>query len=774
MADNKDLFAPPTKEEMDLMAPPSSAELKDDGVSFTFTEPVGGAESFARGAAQGLSLGFADEITGALEALGDVATTEKTLSDLPELYTQHRDESRQAYKASEEANPITALLGNIAGGIPTAIAAGVLAPAVKGAPITKKIWDASKLGAEFGAATGLGFSEADNLVGMGKDVLAGGAIGGITGGLTEGVLMPLVSRTGEAAKGILKSGPLKEVAGQFKYGLNNERLIGADALDDVSKNLISTLDDVKLDVKQRKDLLNKVKDFKLAEADKIGEKANLEEWYKGAKAAIQSLRDEFHYEPKLIAELDKVDDIIEQKIFGSDYKNVRALNKKLNELNVKAAAHREATQEALDKGERTFVASKAGEQANVVDNELAGFVGSGEDAVPVFTKKLIEKPKDVQYITKDGKVIDAKLMKKVREALKTENGPKLTGNKIDAPGDMMTQANIMEAATRSANKEFADSGLPYYAKVFEKDGETYATIFDLSSKGSPKPLGKPIKIDADTGMFTQVELAPKFDFLPSEVHSLRGTVGNLGTFGDTPAENTRVRELVNRLIKADPGRELSRGEQALGLNPKAKQLNELMDELIPRVEGPSLDQDRAYSGIQTKLSELIRAEQNAPSITNLKNVAKENHPVTKQEMDKFTDLLPDDLKQTIMPKIEKASEKYQLAQSIAHPGLSHGVVDRFTRNVIYGGANIAGLLGWGMKEGVKNLYSIPAPLFNRLGSEIRATYSNNPAMKETAERLASLVEKASEGNVAKRNAILFSIEQNPTYREMLYGKKKEE
>jgi len=54
-------------------------------------------ESLLRGGAQGASFGFADEITGGLEAAGDVISSPSKFAQLAELYRQHRDESRQNY-----------------------------------------------------------------------------------------------------------------------------------------------------------------------------------------------------------------------------------------------------------------------------------------------------------------------------------------------------------------------------------------------------------------------------------------------------------------------------------------------------------------------------------------------------------------------------------------------------------------------------------------------------------------------------------------------------
>lgn len=144
-------------------------------------------ESGARGLAQGASLGFADEITGAIEALSDVALTDKQLSDLKDLYLKNRDESRSNYKKSQEANPVTYGAGEIGGSIATALVPGL--NVAKGATLATKVG----VNAALGGAAGLGLSEADNVVDIAKDTATGAAL---SGGLTYGIekAAPLIKK----------------------------------------------------------------------------------------------------------------------------------------------------------------------------------------------------------------------------------------------------------------------------------------------------------------------------------------------------------------------------------------------------------------------------------------------------------------------------------------------------------------------------------------------------------------------------------------------------
>jgi hypothetical protein len=133
---------------------------------------VSQVQSAARGFAQGASLGFADEVTGGAEALWDKAKGNTT--EFAKLYKQHRDESRQNYKKAQEANPVSYGSGELGGGIATAVL-----PFGSTATVAK----AALTGAKLGAIAGLGASEADNVGGMAKDTLIGGATGAAGGAI---------------------------------------------------------------------------------------------------------------------------------------------------------------------------------------------------------------------------------------------------------------------------------------------------------------------------------------------------------------------------------------------------------------------------------------------------------------------------------------------------------------------------------------------------------------------------------------------------------------
>lgn len=128
----------------------SDEELRDMAVKEGVLEGTSGVESAARGAAQGLSLGFADEIAAGVES----TFTEKT-------YEDSVAESRENFRRAETDNPVAFTGGDIAG----SIAGGLALPAGLGAKVAGNV--------ALGAASAVGRSEDKSVA----DAAIGGALG---------------------------------------------------------------------------------------------------------------------------------------------------------------------------------------------------------------------------------------------------------------------------------------------------------------------------------------------------------------------------------------------------------------------------------------------------------------------------------------------------------------------------------------------------------------------------------------------------------------------
>lgn len=166
---------PPSKNELAWMSEPPTKEAE-----------ISQTEAALLGAAQGATLGFADELTGAGETAIKAVKGEVPLNKeaLLEEYRKLRDLTRESYKAAEEEHPGTYTAGQVAGGIGTAFVPGL--NIAKGASLAKTALQ----GAGLGAAAGLGASEEldkEAALSAAQGAALGGGLGAAGFGITKGL-----------------------------------------------------------------------------------------------------------------------------------------------------------------------------------------------------------------------------------------------------------------------------------------------------------------------------------------------------------------------------------------------------------------------------------------------------------------------------------------------------------------------------------------------------------------------------------------------------------
>jgi hypothetical protein len=176
----------------------------DEILAFVQDSPeVGKLESAGRGALQGATFGFSDEIYGAVAGAVDWLRGDGF------NYAQNRDEARAANERARAANPASYLAGEVGGGIALPFGAAGLAartgsvgrglmsatgvaPEAAAATFWGRVGQGASQGARMGATHGLGHSNADltqgDVAGAAGDIATGTAIGGVAGG----VLTPAV------------------------------------------------------------------------------------------------------------------------------------------------------------------------------------------------------------------------------------------------------------------------------------------------------------------------------------------------------------------------------------------------------------------------------------------------------------------------------------------------------------------------------------------------------------------------------------------------------
>lgn len=233
---------------------------------------VGKLESFIRGAAQGASFDFGDEITGAVEA----ALSDKT-------YEQARDESRAAYKEAQAQNPISYFGGNVAGGMAIP-GLGTGAIAAKGLIGGSKALQLAKAGAIAGGLTGAGASE-DTGMGLVKDTAAGATLGGVLSPMIGQVIPSAIGRTAKAAKTL----PMFEDLGAvFSKAQAGESLAGKETLarltgelkTDIEQNLFPFIN------RTSKDVISEAYDLASKQARTEGRTADITDLINNAQATL--------------------------------------------------------------------------------------------------------------------------------------------------------------------------------------------------------------------------------------------------------------------------------------------------------------------------------------------------------------------------------------------------------------------------------------------------------------------------------------------------------
>lgn len=188
---NKDMFAPPTEEELqqdDLFAAPTEQELQQS-LSESEMPKMSTADAVGLGALQGTTFGFADEIKAGIET----PFSDKT-------YEQLRDEERALYAAAEKQHPKTMLASDLGAGLLTG---GTIVKGAKSAisniPKLKGLYDkylglskakqAAIAAGAAGVAEGLGRSEAETLPELAQDVAITGVpsalLGGVAGKISD-------------------------------------------------------------------------------------------------------------------------------------------------------------------------------------------------------------------------------------------------------------------------------------------------------------------------------------------------------------------------------------------------------------------------------------------------------------------------------------------------------------------------------------------------------------------------------------------------------------
>jgi len=163
----------------------------------------GAIDATARGAAQGLTANFSDEMRGLVEAAGanpdEPASLSRLLTgalkywggdaDAKKRYDEAVKRERDVNKQSDDQHPVASTIGNLTGALTSALALPV-GVAAQGTTLPARMGLGAATGAGMGAAYGVGEGEgaADSIARGASGMALGGAIGGVAPAVIEGAV----------------------------------------------------------------------------------------------------------------------------------------------------------------------------------------------------------------------------------------------------------------------------------------------------------------------------------------------------------------------------------------------------------------------------------------------------------------------------------------------------------------------------------------------------------------------------------------------------------
>lgn len=267
----------------------------------------------ARGAVQGATLGFGDEIYGGAAAAKDLLTGQTDVAHLGDSYRSSRDEARANNKIAEERSPVASAVGNLAGGLGTALIPGGQASAaantaksagtiakllasIKATEAAGGLAGAALTGAKIGTAAGLGTSDADltkgDVGGAAVDTALGGAGGAVAGSLLHGGIQAAkgVKNTAGSALDFLKDTSIGErIQKSFGHGLDGKNFLTKSAVDDAEQGIIDSAKKVGVGVKEANQTAGKEIGAAKKNLSDSGAQYDIEEQVKKIQAVIKKL-----------------------------------------------------------------------------------------------------------------------------------------------------------------------------------------------------------------------------------------------------------------------------------------------------------------------------------------------------------------------------------------------------------------------------------------------------------------------------------------------------
>jgi hypothetical protein len=167
-----------------------------------------------------------------------------------------------------------------------------------------------------------------------------------------------------------------------------------------------------------------------------------------------------------------------------------------------------------------------------------------------------------------------------------------------------------------------------------------------------------------------------------------------------------------------------------------------------------LEQTPGMSSINKSYSETLGGLGELPTPADIANQNKYNMTGANaaENLNNFYNKLPPDMQASQERQFSSLGQASKIAQKISEPSLLGGFIP--AKKVLYGGANTAGLA-------VRSLYDMAPEEVQTLAQSVAKTGG------ELGTKLGGLLSEAAGRDHMGRNALLFGIQQNPAYRDLL-------
>lgn len=716
-------------------------------------QQISEARAMLLGAGNGSTLGFADEINGQivsnivdplhkkLNELGLVNSRSPSQelakngepSNKDAIYKGMRDIAREENTVAQDQNPVSYGVGEIAGGALSAAAVpGALAPfeAAEGAGLLSRVTHTGLNAMPIGAAIGLGSSDADNASDMLSDT-ASGALSGAAVGAGLHTVGGLVYKGGQA---IGKLSP--KIADSYEFGTNKIKTYGDEFAKKVGEGANDVVDKIKGAFQNAKNARNAMNDEQVSIVEK----------------GIKELSDSIKQDLK---------DTKNAQIGINDNEKIRYANK-TNDLAVK-------TQERVGKIKGDVQSAYDEIESQIPED----FRFNAVDDVNSLVENLYTQgktPQEAEAIV--GKFLGSHNPESLRISQLRELRSKAqnySGSADRAASNAFSDFSKNLNKTRSESL-FSNPETKDIASALGKNDFNYALVKNMEDEYLGKLNFDKRSNSTVTNSFTKENRAnpETIKMLESSVSDKSKGIEQLNKFGKElslidPSVSNEVMSDINshsnklRSLDAFTPTEVPI-DQALQANPEYVRLSEMLGQLKKKPDAKTIiDKINNMSEYDTgetirkSLSDVLDVNKSTPGANKTKQLLDHYKQLTGQDM---TNEVTNVAKQTRL--LNKSQQDLNGALNVGHLGTLQKIATI--------PANVLGQAVGTVKtvaNTTKNVFDMPVTdVIKMLGSH------GTPEANFYIKQLTEATSKDS------KNALLFSLQQQPAFRKMIDLKEK--